>query len=179
MRVRQPPVTLWQPAQQPRPAGCAFVAAVMPVCIILAEARVAGMAPADFEDFAIDLHAGRQRLGLGVNAIARQEFRYMHELAAGAVDAHPVFVVQCVVQRIVEEPDVIGDAPPPERRGLADETRLQQPLEIEGRRRIRSEHAVDFVDVGGVAVQQVPVGMVAKVLDGRGDGARAGERRRN
>src|SRR5262249_15453610 len=104
--------------QPARPAARPLVATMMPVGVVLAKACIARMTPTHGEDLAIHFHARRQRLRLGIEPRASQVFGHVHQLAAGPIDAHPVVVVQ----RVVEQTDAIEDGATPESRGLADTT---------------------------------------------------------
>jgi len=171
MGVRQPPMAGRPPAQPARPAVGAFVAAMVPVGIILAEARVAGVASAHGEDFVVALHAGGERLHLGMDTGGGEQVRHLDEPGARAVEAHPVVVVHREVKRVIEQTDPFHDRPPPERRGLADTAPLQEPIEGVGGGGVVAEDALVFVDEVCVAIEQVPIGMIAKVGDDGGDGA--------
>ena len=65
----------------------------------------------------------------------------------------------------------VHDRSAPERRGLADAARLQEPIEVVAGGGIVAEDSIIFVDEMSVAVEQVPIGMVAEMVDGGRDGA--------
>src|SRR5687767_10470329 len=98
IRDREPPVTARPPAQQSRPAGRGLMTAMMPRGEILAEAGLARMASAHRENLLVHALACRQRLRLRMHPRACKPFRNMHQLAAGTVETHPVFVVHRIMQ---------------------------------------------------------------------------------